>query len=83
MALEALQGENTLNALASAQGVQPTPIVQGKRSVPTEGPRLLTARSGKREQADAALKAPWYQPIGQRKVAWEWLKKNYRCKTHA
>ena len=75
MAFEALKGEKTINALASEQGVHPTPIVQGQRSVQTEGPRLLTARAGKREQADEALKAPLYQQIGQRKVELDWLKK--------
>lgn len=74
-AFEAGTGENPLNELASEPGVHPTPIVQGKRSWQTEGPRLLTARAGKQAQADEALKAPWYQPSGPLKVEWEWLKK--------
>ena len=52
MAFEALKGEKTINELASEHGVHPTPIVRWKRSLQTEGPRLFTARSGKREQAD-------------------------------
>jgi transposase-like protein len=76
MAFEALKGENTITELASAQGVHPTPIVQWKRSWQTEGPRLLTARAGKQEQADEALKAQLYQQIGPLQVEVEWLKKN-------
>ena len=76
MAVEAVTGEKTRNELASEHGVHPTPIVQWKRYVPTEGPRLLTARAGTQAQADEALKAQWSQPIGPLKVEVEWLKNN-------
>jgi putative transposase len=75
MAFEALKGEKTINELASEHGVHPTQIVQWKRYLQIEGPRLFTARSGKQEQADEALKAQLYQQIGQLKVELDWLKK--------
>ena len=75
MAFEAVKGEKTINELASEHGVHPTQIVQWKRSLQIEGPRLLTARSGKQEQADEALKAQLSQQIGPLKVEWYWLKK--------
>ena len=74
MAVEAVTGENTLNERASEPGVPPTPIVQGKRYVPTEGLRRLTARSGTQAQADEAVKAPWSQQIGPLKVEVDGLK---------
>ena len=56
MAFEAWKGENTINELASEYGVHPTQIAQWKKYLQTEGPRLFAARSGKREQADEAVK---------------------------
>ena len=83
MAFEALTGEKTLNELASEYGVHPTQIAQWKKHLQSAGPRLFAARLGKQEPAEEALKAQLYQQIGQLKVELDWLKKNYRCKTHS
>ena len=75
MAFEGLKGEKTINELASEYGVHPTQIAPWKKYLQTEGPRLFAACSGKREQADEALKAQLYQQMGQLKVELDWLKK--------
>ena len=76
VALAALRGEKTVNALASEYGVQPVQISQWKRAVQEEVPRLLSRHRGRREQEEEALKATLYQPICQRKVDGDWSKKN-------
>jgi len=43
--------------------------------VKCSSPRLFAARSGKREQADEALKAQLYQQLGQLKVELDWVNK--------
>ena len=77
VALAALRGEKTVNALASEYGVHPVQISQWKRAVQDEAPRFLSSRRGRREQEEEALKATLYQQIGQRKVALDWVKKSW------
>jgi len=74
-ALAAIRGEKTVNELASAYGVQPVQISQWKRAVQEEVPRLLSSHRGRRAQEEEALKATFYQQIGQLKVEGDWLKK--------
>lgn len=69
VALAAIRGEKTVNALASEYGVPPVQISQWKRAVQDEVPRILASRRGRREQEEEALQAAFYQQIGQRKVA--------------
>jgi putative transposase len=76
MAFEALKGRKLSTARQRIWGSSDADRAVEK-SLQTEGPRLLAARSGKREQADEALKAQLYQQIGQLKVEWDWLKKSW------
>ena len=75
VALAAIRGEKTVNALASEYGVHPVQISQWKRAVQDEMPRVLSSRRGRREKEEEELKATLYQQIGQRKVEVDWLKK--------
>ena len=61
------RGRQRLGGSSDADG-------QWKQSLPTEGPRRLAARSGKRAPADEALKAQVYQQIGPLQGALAWLK---------
>jgi putative transposase len=75
VALEALQGLKTVNALASTYGVHPTQIAHWKHQLQKEMPEIFSARRAKREHDHEALQAQLYQQIGQRKVELDWLKK--------
>jgi transposase len=57
VALAAIRGEKTVNALASEYGVHPVQISQWKRAVQDEGPRILSSRRGRREQEAEERKA--------------------------
>ena len=77
--LEALRGERTINEIAGEYGVHPLQITQWKK-VALEGlPTLLSSRRGTKSKEEEALKASFYQQIGQLKVELDWLKKSWPC----
>ena len=81
--LEALRGERTINEIAADSGVHPLQITPWKK-VALEGlPTLLSSRRRAKHKEEEALQEALYQQMGQVKVELEWLKKNYRCKTHS
>ena len=57
VALEALKGLKTVNALASTSGVHPTQMAHGKHRLHKEMPDIVSARRAKREQDQEALQA--------------------------
>jgi putative transposase len=75
VALGALKGLNTVNALASTSGVHPTQMAHWQHRLPKEMPELFSARRAQREQGQEALPAPLYRQIGQRTGELDWLKK--------
>ena len=75
VALEALKGLKTGNALARTYGGQPTQMAPWKHRLQQESPELCSARRAKREQDQEALQAQLYQQIGQLKGELDWLKK--------
>jgi transposase-like protein len=75
VALAAIQGEKTVNELATEYGVHPVQISQWKRAIQDEAPRLLSSRRGRQEKEEQELKATLYQQIGQLKVELDWMKK--------
>ena len=75
VALAAIQGEKTVNELATEYGVHPVQISQWKRAIQDEAPRLLSSRRGRQEKEEQELKATLYQQIGQLKVEVDWMKK--------
>jgi transposase len=78
VALAAVQGERTINELASHYGVHPTMIHTWKKQL-LENVEELFARGGAPSTAnDAATqreKAELYEQIGRLKMELEWLKK--------
>ena len=77
VALEALKGLKTVNALASTYGVHPTQIAHWKHRLHKEMPEIFSARRAKREHEHEAFQAQLYQQIGQLKVELDWVKKSW------
>ena len=75
VALEALRGERTINALAAEYGVHPVHITQWKKVLLEEVPKLFSSRRGAKPKEEEALQAALSQQIGQLKVELDWLKK--------
>jgi transposase-like protein len=75
VALEALKGYKTVNALASTYSVHPTQITKWKKHLQSELPQIVSTRRQKREHEHEDLQAQLYQQIGQLKVELDWLKK--------
>ena len=68
VALEALKGYKTVNALASTYGVHPTQITHGKQQLEKAVPPIFSARREQGAQDHDALPAQLYQQIGQLQV---------------
>ena len=79
VALDAVKGLKTVNALASTYGVHPTQITHWKHQLQKEVPEIFSARCAKREHAHEAFQAQLYQQIGQLKVKLDWVKKSWTC----
>ena len=74
-ALETIRGERTRQDLAAAYGVHPVQIAQWKNMALEELPTRFSSRRRTKQKAEDALKAAWYQQIGQLNVELDWLKK--------
>ncbi len=75
VALEAVKGQKTLNALATEFGVHPVQIAHGKRQLVEASPATFAGGGGRKERAQEALIEQLYQQIGQLKVEVDWLRK--------
>jgi transposase-like protein len=75
VALEALKGLKTVNALARAYGVHPTQMAPWNHRLQKERPEICSARRAKRAHAPEAFAAQLSQQIGQLKVALDWVQK--------
>lgn len=75
VALEAIQGTMTVNELASKYEVHPTQIVNWKKEVLEELPRIFSSGKERQEKRDEELTARLYEQIGQLQVELNWLKK--------
>lgn len=79
VALEAVKGQKTLNALASEYGVHAVQIAQWKRQLLDGSASLFESeRASKRERDQEQLTQQLYQEIGQLKVEVDWLRKKGR-----
>jgi putative transposase len=77
VALEAAQGQQTINELASRHGVHPHQIGQWKRQLLEQGPEVFNGQTLARHQkAQQGREAQLYEQIGRLQVELEWLKKN-------
>jgi transposase-like protein len=76
VAIEAIQGQKTLNELAAEYGVHPSQITQWKKQALEEISTGFSGGRARRERSDETLVASLYQEIGQLKVELDWLKKS-------
>ena len=74
VACDAVKGHNTVNELASLDGVHPPQITPWKHQLHQEVPPIFSARRAPREHDQDALQAQLYQQIGQLKGELDWLK---------
>ena len=76
LALEAAQGQQTINALASRHGVHPNQIGQWKRQLLEQGPEVFNGQAlARQHKAQQAREAQLYEQIGRLQVELEWVKK--------
>ena len=75
IALEAIKGQRTINAIAGHYGVHPNQVRPWKKQALAELPHIFAARRTRMAQDEETLRAQLYQQIGQLKVELDWLKK--------
>jgi transposase-like protein len=75
VALEAIQGQRTLNEIASEYGIHPVQLGQWKKQALEALPTTFSPRREREAREEEALQAHLYQQIGQLKVELDWLKK--------
>ena len=75
VALEASQGNKTLNEIASEREVHPNQISQWKRQLLEDGASLFSRNGAQQEREFDKLETELYEQIGRLKMELEWLKK--------
>jgi putative transposase len=83
IALEAIKGQQTLNAIAAHYGVHPNQVMQWKKQALAELPHIFAERRTRMAQDEETLRAQLYQQMGQLKVELDWLKKKVACSVEA
>jgi len=74
VALAAIKGQQTVNELATINGVHPHQVLPWKKPALEALPDVFSSRRARTAQDDEALHARLYQQIGQLKVELDWLK---------
>ena len=74
VALEAIRGERTVNALAAGYGVHPVQMTPWQPVAFEELPKMCSRRRGAAHQAEEALQAGLSPPSGPLPVELDWLK---------
>jgi len=80
VALEAIQGENTIQELSTKYEVHPNLVTKWKKEL-QQNAEVLFEKKGKEKEVEAALEAKvdlLYQQIGRLQVEKEFLKKKYK-----
>jgi transposase-like protein len=75
VALEAVKGLQTINEIASQQGVHPTQVSTWKKQLLEEGPTVFGQETARLLQDQAARETELFEQIGRLKMELEWLKK--------
>lgn len=75
VALEATQGLQTLNEIASRYSLHPNQVGKWRKQLLTEGPTVFSNDTAQRLQAVSEREAELYEQIGRLKMELEWLKK--------
>lgn len=75
VALEAIQGEKTLNQIASEYQLNPGQVSQWKRQLQAQGERIFKNGPEPSQQQQEKKEAELYEQIGRLKMELDWLKK--------
>lgn len=75
VAVAAMTGHHTVNALATSFGGHPHHVLQGKQQALEAMPEAFSARRVREAHDEEACKAQRSQQLGQRNVELDWLKK--------
>ena len=75
MALEAIQGEKTINQIASEYQLNPGQVSQWKRQLQAQGENIFKNGSAATERQQEKKEAELSEQIGRLKMELEWLKK--------
>lgn len=77
VALEAIQGDKTINQIASEYQLNPGQVSQWKRHLQSEGSRLFERDQKGTERQQAKKEAALYEQIGRLNMELTWLKKKF------
>ena len=75
VALEAVEGNKTINEIAGEYEVHPTQIQQWKKQLLEELPHIFSKKRANEAKETEELTAQLYQQIGKLKVELDWVKK--------
>jgi putative transposase len=75
IALEAIEGQKTLNQIASENQLNPGQVSQWKRQLQAQGEQVFKNGSAPSQRQQAKKEAELYEQIGRLKMELEWLKK--------
>ncbi len=75
VALEAMQGQKTLNQIASKHQVNPGQVSQWKRQLQAQGESIFKNGAVPSQRQQEKKEAELYEQIGRLKMELEWLKK--------
>jgi transposase-like protein len=75
VALEAIEGRETINEIAKRHGVHPNMVSNWKKEAIEYMEEIFKNKRDKKDKEDEATKDELYKQIGQLKVEVDWLKK--------
>ncbi len=75
VALEALQGQKTINQIGSEYQLNPGQVSQWKRQLQVQGETIFKNGSAPTERQQEKKEVELYEQIGRLKMELEWLKK--------
>jgi len=75
VALEAIQGNKTLNEIAQEYSVHPTQVGQWKKELLAQAPGIFDTKRGPKPEDPSASPERLYSEIGRLKMELDWLKK--------
>jgi transposase len=75
VALEAIQGIQTVNEIAQKHSVHPVQVSQWKKEVQEQAAKLFEKKRGKQKINDHERPEHLYSEIGRLKMELDWLKK--------
>ncbi len=75
VALEAMQGQKTVNQIASEQQLNPGQVSQWKRQLQSQGAVIFKSGPNVSQRQQEKKEAELYEQIGRLKMELEWLKK--------